>query len=218
MKRRDIVAAAAGAFVATALAGSVAWAAIPGPSGVIQGCYDSGGNVKVVEALPCPRGFTPFQWNQQGVQGLQGIQGIQGPKGDKGDTGERGATGPQGEPGLQGDPGPQGIQGPPGQKGDKGDTGATGATGQQGAVGPQGPGGVSGYEIVSEDVDVGGFGSASRDAFCPTGKKALGGGVWTNHSLISRSAPFANGWTGVVRNPFIDGETITVYAICAVVS
>ena len=71
---------------------------------------------------------------------------------------------------------------------------------------------------MSEDVDVGGFGAATRDAFCPSGKKALGGGVWTNHSLVSRSAPFSNGWTGVVRNPFVDGETITVYAICANVS
>ena len=200
MRRRDVFAALGGCAVSMALASSIAWAAIPGPSGVIQGCYDSGGNVKVVEALPCPRTYTAFQWNQQGIQGLQGLQGIQGPKGDKGDQGEPGSQGIQGPKGDQGGQGIQGIQGP---RGDKGDTG---------------PGGVSGYEIVSEDVDVGGFGSATRDAFCPTGKKALGGGVWTNHSLISRSAPFANGWTGVVRNPFVDGETITVYAICATTS
>jgi hypothetical protein len=203
LRRRDLSAALAGAAVCIVLAGGVAWAAIPSvPGGVIQGCYDSGGNVKVVEALPCPRNYTAFKWSQQGPQGLQGIQGIQGPKGDKGDTGD---TGLQGIPGLKGD---QGIQGVPGAKGDKGDTGGTG---------PAGPSGISGYEIVSEDVDVGGFGAATRDAFCPTGKKALGGGVWTNHSLISRSAPFANGWTGVVRNPFVDGETITVYAVCATV-
>jgi hypothetical protein len=28
-----------------------------GDSGVVQACYDNGGNVKVVSALPCPRGF-----------------------------------------------------------------------------------------------------------------------------------------------------------------
>ena len=80
MRRRDIVAAAAGAVAAVVmvLAGSVAWAAIPGPSGVIQGCYDSGGNVKVVEALPCPRNYTPFQWNQQGPPGLNGSDGAAG--------------------------------------------------------------------------------------------------------------------------------------------
>jgi len=168
-----------------------------------------------VEALPCPRSYTPFQWNQQGPQGLQGPKGD---KGDKGDMGPQGQAGPQGDKGVQGDPGAQGIQGiqgPPGPKGDKGDKGDTGP---QGLAGPQGPGGISGYEIVSADVDVGGFGSTSTNAFCPTEKKALGGGVWTNGSLISRSAPFGNGWTGVVRNPFIDGETITVYAICASVS
>jgi hypothetical protein len=61
--------------IATALVGGIAWAAIPGPGGVIQGCYDSGGNLKVVNALPCPKGFTALPWNQQG------------PKGDTGDTG-----------------------------------------------------------------------------------------------------------------------------------
>lgn len=80
MKRRDIVAAAVGAVAATALAGSVARAAI-GDGGVIQGCYDSGGNVKVVAALPCPKNYTPFQWNQQGIPGPKGDQGDQGPRG-----------------------------------------------------------------------------------------------------------------------------------------
>jgi hypothetical protein len=28
-----------------------------GDSGVIQACYNNGGNVKVVSALPCPRGY-----------------------------------------------------------------------------------------------------------------------------------------------------------------
>ena len=80
-----MLAAAAGA-IATALVGGIASAAIPSPSGVIQGCYDSGGNVKVVEALPCPRNYTPLQWNQQGLQGA---------KGDKGDRGLDGAGAPK---------------------------------------------------------------------------------------------------------------------------
>jgi hypothetical protein len=46
---------------------------IPGPGGVIQGCYDSGGNVKVVAyGAACPRTYTPLQWNQQGIQGIPG--------------------------------------------------------------------------------------------------------------------------------------------------
>jgi hypothetical protein len=51
----------AGVIVA-ALAGGIAWAAIPGANGVVQGCYDSGGNVKVVNALPCPKNHTPFSF------------------------------------------------------------------------------------------------------------------------------------------------------------
>jgi hypothetical protein len=46
--------------ITTALIGGIAWAAIPNAAGVVQGCYDSGGNVKVVNALPCPKGSTPF--------------------------------------------------------------------------------------------------------------------------------------------------------------
>ena len=46
--------------ITTALISGVAWAVIPGPGGVIQGCHDGGGNVKVVNALPCPKGFTAF--------------------------------------------------------------------------------------------------------------------------------------------------------------
>jgi hypothetical protein len=84
MRRRDIVAALMGGAVVLVLAGGVAWAAIPGPGGVIQGCYDSGGNVKVVEALPCPKSYTPFEWNQQGLPGA---------KGDKGDNGTDGTDG-----------------------------------------------------------------------------------------------------------------------------
>ena len=61
----------------------LAYAAIPGANGMIQGCYDGGGNLKVVHTLPCPKGNTPLAWNQQGQQGL---------KGDKGDPGIAGAA------------------------------------------------------------------------------------------------------------------------------
>jgi hypothetical protein len=64
MGGRGLLAAAVGALAATALAGGIAWAAIPGDGGVIQGCYDSGGNLKVVSAPPCPKGYTPLAWNE----------------------------------------------------------------------------------------------------------------------------------------------------------
>ena len=89
MRRRDLIAVTAGALVASVLAGGIAWAAIP-EGGVIQGCYDSRGNLKVVEALPCPKGFTSLPWNQQG------------PKGDKGDKGDPGLNGVDGIDGQDG--------------------------------------------------------------------------------------------------------------------
>ncbi len=65
MGRRSVVSLLlAGALLA--VVGGVAWAAIPGPGGVIQGCYDGGGNLKVVEQLPCPKGSKPIAWNQTG--------------------------------------------------------------------------------------------------------------------------------------------------------
>ena len=54
MRRRDIVAAAAGAAVATVLAGSVAWAAIPGDGGVYTACMlKNVGTVRLIDkSLP----------------------------------------------------------------------------------------------------------------------------------------------------------------------
>jgi len=75
-RRGSILIAAVVGALATMLVGGIAWAAIPTtPGGVIQGCYDSGGNVKVVEALPCPAKYTPFQWNQLGPAGTNGTNG-----------------------------------------------------------------------------------------------------------------------------------------------
>lgn len=76
-------------LLAVGVVGGLAYAAIPGANGVIQGCYDGGGSLKVVDALPCPKGHTPLPWNQQGV------------KGDKGDTGATGATGAPGAAGQR---------------------------------------------------------------------------------------------------------------------
>ena len=65
------------------VAGGVAYATI-GDGGVINGCYDSGGNLKIVSAPPCPKGYTALSWNQQGPSG---------PAGAKGEKGERGPAG-----------------------------------------------------------------------------------------------------------------------------
>lgn len=210
MRRRDIVAAAAGAIVATVLAGGVAWAAIPGPSGVIQGCYDSGGNVKVVEALPCPKGHTPFVWNQQGTQG------------PKGDTGEPGERGPAGLPGERGDTGAPGAPGAPGEQGPQGLPGQNGAQGEQGE-----PGGVSGYEYLFRVFTLNPGGQLLNEHLaCPAGKVILGGGIRAPNIADvevfasypgSPSPPFSSAyaWWGHVKNGSSFTINVWYYATCA---
>ena len=76
MKKQTLLTAVVSVLAGSAIAGGIAWAAI-GDDGVIQGCYDSGGNLKVVP--PSVReGFTPLQWNQEGPKGDQGIPGKDG--------------------------------------------------------------------------------------------------------------------------------------------
>src|SRR5262245_3004190 len=115
-------------FVGMAVAAGVvvagsAYAAIPGPGGVMQGCYDGGGNLRVVNALPCPKNWTALQWSQQGPAGPAGATGA------KGATGAVGATGATGANGTSGSGGGTGATGPTGQMGATGATGAVGSTG-----------------------------------------------------------------------------------------
>ncbi len=82
-------------IVAALAAGAIAYAT-SADSNVIQGCYDSGGNLKVVQALPCPKGYTPLAWSQTGPAGQ---------------AGPAGQPGPAGPPGAAGAPGPAGTSG-----------------------------------------------------------------------------------------------------------
>ncbi len=71
-----------------ALFGGVAWATIPGSDGVILGCYENKtGNLKVVDALPCPKNHTSLPWNQAGVAGTPGTNGTSGTNGTNGVSG-----------------------------------------------------------------------------------------------------------------------------------
>jgi hypothetical protein len=176
MKRGNLLLAAlAGALVTGVLAGGIAWAAI-GDGGVIQGCYDSGGNVKVVAALPCPKGYTAFQWNQQG------------PKGDPGPQGSPGANGTNGQNGAPGEPGKDGVDGvsvtsapePAGTNCPNGGSKFTALNGITYACdGANGASGVSGLEyVVAHGVATAGgkYGRFPLEARCSPGKKVLGGG------------------------------------------
>ncbi len=90
---------AIGAVAVVALAGGVAYAAIPDGSGVFNACYKTnGGQLRLVDSAgDCLSSETATQWNQTGPQG---------PAGPAGPAGQQGPAGPQGDPGLQGARGP----------------------------------------------------------------------------------------------------------------
>jgi hypothetical protein len=98
--------------MAVLLMGIIAFAGIPGPDGVVNGCYKkSGGTLRVIDTAVAQcdsRAEIPIAWNQTGPQGPQGIQGPIGP------VGPQGVQGPQGTTGLTGATGPAGPQGPSG--------------------------------------------------------------------------------------------------------
>jgi hypothetical protein len=147
ISRRRLVLPALG--LALAVSVGVAYAAIPGPGGVITGCYrtsgeEADGRLRVIDASAgeaCKKNETAISWNQQGPKGDSGPIGPQGPKGDKGDAGASGAQGERGEAGPPGPQGPAGPAGPVGAKGDQGLQGPQGPSGPQGPAGPAGPAG-----------------------------------------------------------------------------
>jgi hypothetical protein len=53
--------------------GGVAFGAIPGADGVIKGCYDNSGSLKVIDsAATCNASSTAISWNQKGPKGDAG--------------------------------------------------------------------------------------------------------------------------------------------------
>lgn len=103
-------------------AGGLAYAAIPGPDGVIRGCYVTNtpilgpakGTVRVVDTgEACRSNETAIGWSQTGPRGLPGPAGPQGSPGSPGSPGPAGPTGPAGPAGPQGEQGPAGADGSP---------------------------------------------------------------------------------------------------------
>jgi len=88
LRRRDVIAALLGGAIAIMLAGGVAWAAIPGDGGVIQGCYTKiGGILRVIDTAKgehCLGIELPISWNQKGPPGKDGADGAPGPQGPSG--------------------------------------------------------------------------------------------------------------------------------------
>ena len=84
LRGRRVVIAVVAIF---ALAGGIAYAAIPDAAGVIQGCYrtsndDQKGQLRVVEsAASCRTNELPIQWNVTGAPGARGPAGEDGSDG-----------------------------------------------------------------------------------------------------------------------------------------
>jgi len=98
MRRRETVAAAIGALVATVLASGVALATNPSSAGTIQACYAKfGGQLRVINPANhehCRNGWeVPLSWSEFGAKGDPGPQGPPGPPGPKGDKGDSGGSG-----------------------------------------------------------------------------------------------------------------------------
>jgi hypothetical protein len=101
-----VLAAGGGAYAAAS--------SVPGPDGMIDGCYGKKtGQLRVVPArAACHKGERSIAWNQKGNPGSTGAPGASGVTGAAGSQGSPGAVGPQGSPGAQGATGPQGPPGP----------------------------------------------------------------------------------------------------------
>jgi hypothetical protein len=203
-----------------------------GANNTLNGCYKaSDGDLRVVAAgAVCKENELPISWSIQGPKGdkgepgLQGIRGEPGPQGTPGTPGEKGDPGPQGPPGEKGekgDTGPEGLQGLQGLRGEKGEEGDPGPRGFPGETGPRGPAGPSSISGLTQVWNAGYIGFASQnfvDAECPPGKWVIGGGVRTDGSEVTYSAPIPSatkqGWRAGAYsgNPF--GGNIEVFAYC----
>jgi hypothetical protein len=83
-----VLALTTGAFAAAS--------SIPGPDGVIHGCYQKQkGNLRLVSAgKKCLRSESGITWNQQGLQGAKGNTGATGAQGQQGPQGSQGPAEP----------------------------------------------------------------------------------------------------------------------------
>jgi type VI secretion system secreted protein Hcp len=129
-----IAAAGVGGVVALGAAASLAQSLFADTTGVIHGCVDHHGHLRVLEGngSHCEGHESPIQWNQVGPVGPMGPIGLTGPQGPIGATGPAGTTGPAGPAGTagpQGLPGIQGVVGPAGRDGRDGRDGVSGGGG-----------------------------------------------------------------------------------------
>jgi hypothetical protein len=101
IRRRHLVVAAT--LVVLAVGAGIAYAAIPN-GGVIHGCYNNNGNLRVIDSpsVTCKNGETSLDWNQTGLPGTNGTNGTDGTNGTNGTNGTDGTNGTNGTNGVSG--------------------------------------------------------------------------------------------------------------------
>ena len=94
--RSPLFAACVASIVTALVVGGIAWAQIPGPLGVITGCYSNKtGALRVIDTSKTTcvaKSETQLEWNQQGVAGAPGAQGATGTNGSNGAPGASGVV------------------------------------------------------------------------------------------------------------------------------
>jgi hypothetical protein len=113
---------------------------------------------------------------------------------------------------LKGNRGPRGLAGPRGATGAQGPTGPAGAPGARGPAGP----GMTDFEWVSNSQS----GPVGTDLVvqvqCPAGKVIVsGGGESDTGFLYANRLATPQGWAVGASTSDIDGQTVTVQALCA---
>jgi hypothetical protein len=229
--RRNVLALVLAAGLA--ISGGIAYAAIPGAGGVINGCYHkNSGVLRVIDpeaGTTCTQAETPISWNHEGPKGETGAQGPRGetgPQGPQGETGAIGPQGPQGDTGAAGAPGPQGPEGPQGPQGVPGIQGERGPQGEVGPMGPAGLGGLNGLETLFGVTATTTGSVITAVKHCSDGKIPIGGGAVpsVNEVVLQSSWPLTGpgvggyGWEAraVTRTGEALGSNwhLYVYVIC----
>lgn len=188
-------------------------ASIPGPGGVINGCFQkSTGKLRVIDPSSAKKSMNACHPDEVAIHWNQ--------------TGPAGPPGPAGPAGAAGPPGAPGPAGPAGPAGPVGAAGPPGAPGPAGATGPPGPPGLSAYEEVSRQLFIAAGAVANVTVSCSAGKKVLGGGydietptdvkVFSSEPSDGHGNIVNNKWNVLVHNEGTVTRQVTVTAICAI--
>ena len=98
--RHVLIAAALGLL---ALGAGIGWAAVPDSAGVIHGCRNANGGLRIIDTDAggaCGAGEIALNWSQSGPAGPAGAAGPQGPAGAQGPAGPSGSAGGAGTASL----------------------------------------------------------------------------------------------------------------------